>query len=256
MLLSFFSIGYAAAQSSSVLSPYDNRFDHDLGLMFALGQNYQTGKMNVDCEECQFESGTMFGWTLGLYYDRTISSWFRVGAMASLDGLSIESGFSEIEKGDVQSAINGLKYSVPLKFTHDAELSVLSFSIAPYMMLTPTKWLFVKVGPDFGIPLQADIKHTKTLETKKVTLPTGEIALAYIEGTKSYSKVVQDGEYPDVLAPQIGLFTSVGANIELNPRIFMTPQFIYRTSFSDFSDFGEGFSINSWRLGLGISMAF
>jgi hypothetical protein len=238
---------YSQTTDDTPLSPVAEPPAEQLGLVLGIGQNMQSGSYLVDCEDCIFEGGVGFGWTIGAVYERELSDAFRYGMMLTFEGRNIESAFSENEPVNVMSEASGHEETVEVLFKHTGEVGSTSLAVLPFIKWLPSDYFFVKIGPTISYVLSANIKHTKELQQETVRLSTGEIyELSAADGGNS--KVVEDGEFPDVSSLQLGISPIAGVNIPIGKSAALSFLYQHRIPFTEFSSKGDGFKISSWRV--------
>ncbi|MFP4527745.1 MAG: hypothetical protein ACLFQX_04280 [Candidatus Kapaibacterium sp.] len=249
LAVAFISTGQnARAQKiSSPLNPVKGPEPEQAGLVVGFGQNYQSGSFLVECEDCLFEGGVGFGWTFGGIYEKQFTEGLRYGAMLMLEGKGIESTFQEHEPVEVNSEATGQPETVNILFRHTGEVSATALTALPFVKWAPSDYFFVKLGPTFSYVMSAGIKHTKELMQETVRLSTGEVYdLSGVDG--SNSMVVEDGDFPEVNALQIGLSPMVGLNIPASEDVFLSFVYQHVVPLNNFSEYGEDFKIGSWRI--------
>lgn len=227
---------------------------HQLGLVLGLGQNFQSGKYNVDCDDCIFEDGVKFGYTIGLNYEYNLDDMFNIGIMGLFDDFGLKNSFVENEKLNVTSDDGTYNEIITVPFRHTAEAKFTAFSIMPHIKFHPTEFIFFDLGFSIRLPLSSNIKHEKELTKTTARLSNGAIVDIKIEGTQEIKVVLEDKEFPQVNKPQFGIVPMIGLNFVVKHKIFLRPFFMYKLPISNFSDKGENFMINSWRIMFEISM--
>lgn len=233
-----------ADKTSSPIVPVQVAPPSEIGVVFGLGLNLQGGVSKVACENCFFEDGNKFGYTIGLVYEDYIaeSEKTKWGAELLFDNLSIYSSFKETE---------GFEYlpgkSVPTNYRHHSDISLSQLTLIPYFKWSPAKVFFVKAGPSFGLVLNANLEHRQEILDKTTLLPTGEtVSLEFDNGTKEI--VLEDTDYPDVNKFQFGLAMATGFNFAFGYDFSFSPYFQYQLPFTELSSFGDALKISSWRI--------
>lgn len=227
---------------------------HQLGLVIGFGQNFQSGKYYVDCDDCVFEDGVKFGFTIGLNYEYNLSNMINIGVMGLFDDFGLKNSFVENEKLNVTSDDGSYNEIITVPFRHTAEAKFTTFSIMPHIKFHPVKFVFFDLGFSMGIPLSSNIKHEKELTKTTARLSNGAIVDIRIEGTQETKVVLEDKEFPEVNKPQFSIVPMIGLNFIVNKKIFLRPFFMYRLPISNYSDKGEDFMINSWRIMFELSL--
>lgn len=247
-----FSLSLKAQNNSSPLEPEDNPKTDQIGLMFGLGQNFQSGSYLVQCDDCIFEGGVGFGTSIGLIYNKNINDNFKFGVMGLYENMGIESSFTEFEPVQFQNAREQME-SIDIEFRHDAVADFNYFTAIPFIAWTPTDWFFIRLGPSFSFVTSSTIEHTKILEQKIVELSTGETATAWLvddNGNRlpNDNQVVEDGEFTEAESLVIGLNPNIGFNIPLSKQWDLAFSYMHNIPFTEVSSFGDNFRINSWRI--------
>ncbi len=221
---------------------YENR--QDLGVFVGLGQNWQSGDMFAQCEDCVFSGGTGFGFTLGALYEYYLWENFAFGVASTYRYLGFTAEFREIITKDHLYTDNGLiRETVNLRFKHTADVDIHNVSIAPYIKWTPWEFIFIRAGLGIGANISTNIKHTEELDQKTARLSNGEIVFIKNNSSKQY---VQDTEIPDLKSLQIYFLPSIGFNIPFSEDVTFSPVFEYGLSLTEVSTFGNGLKINNW----------
>ena len=237
-----------AQQLSSPIQPIAN-IDHrqDLGIFVGLGQNFQSGDMYVDCEECTFSGGAGFGINFGILYEYIVLERISLGASVVYKSLGFNAGFQEIETLDSLLIQEGstIYERANVKFSHEANIDIHNFTFAPYIKWTPLDFMFLRAGLGIGTNFSTNIKHRKRLDQKTARLSSGEIVTLKDVSEDDY---IQDTEIPSLISPQIYLSPVIGFNIPFSDKITFSPSFEYSIPFSEFSEFGSGLKSNYWRI--------
>lgn len=227
---------------------------HQLGLVIGLGQNFQSGKYYVECDDCIFEDGVKFGYTIGLNYEFNIDDMFNVGIMGLFDDFGLKNSFVENERLNVSSEDGTYNEIITVPFRHTAESKFTAISIMPHLKFHPAKFVFFDLGFSLGFPLSSNIKHEKELTQTTARLSNGAIVDISIDGTQETKVVLEDNEFPEVNQPQFSIVPMLGFNYVIKNKVFLRPFFMYRLPISNYSERGEDFMVNSWRIMFEFSM--
>ena len=236
-----------AQQYSSPIVPADPK-DEYLGIVFGLGQNYQSGKFYVDCENCEFESGVKTGFTIGLNYNRQINEYLNWGSLLLYESFSIESKFREFEQFSYQFSPTEDAVNIPIEFRHTALADFGQLSLVPYIEILPTNWFFARLGLSGGLVVGANINHTKELLLRKAVLDNGISVDIKLANTKQTSQVVEDGDFPEVNSFQLSVNPMIGFRIPFSKTVLFAPYYMHRIPLMNMSEFGEDFKISSYRI--------
>lgn len=243
----FTNISIFSQKLDTPLIPYDKKITKDnFGFILGLGQNVQSGKYYVQCQQCEFLGGVGFNFTFGAYYEREIENSLYLGLLSSFSTMGIESKFTEREKLGFLSKITSIVDSVPIDFLHTSKASFSYLSFTPFIRWQATKALFLRVGPSISLVMSNNITHTQEPVNPVVTLSTGEVG-KLTPGT-GYSSTLEDGKFPNVSSPQIGIWTDIGLNIPLSKKVTFCPVFNYNLPFTNVSSYGQNFKISTWRI--------
>jgi hypothetical protein len=245
-LMVFSSIANAQ-QLASPLNPEEYPFDNEIGIVFGIGGNIQSGIFTSSCD-CDFENGTKFGYTLGALYEYEIFQTFELGAAALFDYRGVESEYQEIENVPVTSQQSGLSERVNVLFTNQGEADLTYFSLVPYVKWNPFRFMFVRLGFNVAFPISSNIKHTKILETKTVRLSTGEIAPIVLPDGDGNQQIIQDEEMPEVNSPYLSLDPAIGFTFFFSDKVSFSPVFQYSMPLSNVAEIGSNFKVSTWRI--------
>lgn len=232
------------SQMADPITPQAERQPEDIGVIFGLGANLQSGVSKVDCENCEFENGSKFGFSIGALYENGIlKEKLKWGIIGLYDNLSIYSSFKEREAFEYEPS----KF-VPINFRHHSDLSVSVFSAIPFIKWSPTEILFFRAGPNISYISTAHVTHEKEILDKTADLPNGETVSVHFSGSNSTKITVEDGDYRDVRNLQFGLSLMGGLNFQIDSNYTFAPYFFYNLPFSNISDYGKNLKISSWRI--------
>ena len=250
---SFFMMDLISQDLSSPIMPADIPKDSYLGFVFGVGQNYQSGKFFVDCENCEFENGVQTGITFGLTYKREIIKNLNWGAMLLYDSYNIESKFKETEVFKYEFAAEQDAVNIPIEFRHIAKADFSMLSLNPFIEVTPLSFLFARIGFNAGFVVGANINHQKELLTRKAKLENGVTVDIKLADSKETIEVVEDGEFPEINSFQMALTPMIGFIIPFSKSVFFSPYYLHRIPLNKMSEFGEDFKVNSYRIMLELS---
>lgn len=245
------------SQDDSPLIPYQKGQANlqNVGLMFGFGQNYSNGDHFVDCEDCLFNGGTGFGFTLGLFYEREATSWLWYGVLLRYDNLSIESKYID---NQVLKAINSDKtFLVPIE--QKAVMDLSFFNITPYLSMKITDWFNLNLGLNTGFNISSNILHTHKPVNSTIQDPaTGdfyEIDTENPDPTKTGKDkyIFMNSELPEIQSPYLTLYTNFAFPIEFANESKLIPSIGFDFPLGQISTFGNDFNIGTWRLYLSYS---
>lgn len=240
---------------SNPIFPAKQSLPDYLGITLGLGQNFQSGKMYVECPGCIFEDGVKFGYTIGAYYDSHINEFLTYGADINFSNNGIKTSYIENELIDVISTEISYRETVNIPFRHIADVEISNINLIPYIKLIPLNFLFFKVGFGFNFVTSSNLRHDKELLKNEVILSNGTITKVRLADTKSNVATIQDGEFKDLEKFFLSINPSIGFNIPFDSKrnVVFSPWLMYLLPLSDISKNGEAFKINQWRILFSIS---
>lgn len=260
ILISIIIVNYCAysqMDDSNPIAPGERKEPSRIGILFGLGQNYQSGTGYVACDSCEFSDGVKFGYTLGLTYeDDIIKEQLFYGVNLLYDYMGVRSTFQEVSAITYKDENSNRIYSIPGKIEHAAEYDFSYISAMPYISWSPFYPMFLKLGVPIGINLTSNVKHTGTLLDKKATLPTGEVVNLYFNETKSDLIEYENAEIKDKTSLVLGLAPALGFDFKTSKTTFLSIYYMHRFSLNPASDFGEDFTLNYWRIMFEFKMKF
>ncbi len=245
---SFFMMDLNGQDLSSPIEPAEIPKVTYLGFVFGVGQNFQSGKFFVDCENCEFENGVQTGITLGLTYKREINKFLNWGTMLLFDTYNLESKFRETEIFKYEFAVDQDAVNIPIEFRHTATADFSMLSLNPFIEVTPASFFFARLGFNAGFVVGANINHQKELLTRKAKLENGVTVDIKLADSKGTVEVVEDGEFPEVNSFQMSLTPMIGFIIPFSKSVIFSPYYLHRIPLNKMSEFGEDFKINSYRI--------
>ena len=127
----------------------------------------------------------------------------------------------------------------------------------------PNKYIFGGIGATMLYTYNSEFTHEKELLTKIAVLSTGEVIKlginpltgSAIEGSTSNKAILEKSKYPNVEMPFF-INIAIGANIELNKRLTISPVITYYIPLTPFSTYIEDTKINMWKFGLQLNYKF
>jgi len=246
ILIAFTSI-VNGQQLATPLTPEEYPYDNEVGILFGIGGNIQSGIFSSSCN-CDFKNGTKFGYTFGALYEYEIMQTFELGAAALIDYRGVESEYQEIENISVTSQQSGASERVNVLFNNLGETDLTYFSLVPYAKWNPFRFMFVRLGLNVSFPMSTNIKHTKILETKTAKLSTGEIVAIELPDGDGDTQIIQDEEMPDVNSPYLSLDPAIGFTIFFSDKISFSPVFQYSMPLTNVAEIGSDFKVSTWRI--------
>ncbi len=247
LLIAITTISASGQQLASPLNPEKYPFDNEIGIVFGLGGNIQSGVFTSSCD-CSFENGKKFGYTFGALYEYEIMQTIELGAAALIDYRGVESDYGERENIIVTSQIDGKKENVAVDFSNIGEVDLTYFSFVPYAKWNPFRFMFLRMGLNISFPISTNIKHTKILESRTAKLSSGEIVSIELPDGNGDTQIIQDEEMPEVNSTYLSLDPAIGFTFYLSDKISFSPVFQYSIPLSNVSEIGSDFKVSTWRI--------
>jgi hypothetical protein len=237
-------------KQSNPIKPGRELIPEYIGIVFGLGQNFQTGKMYVECPQCVFEDGIKFGYTIGIYYESFIVEPLKFGIDVLYDYQGIKSSFVENESVEVRSEIVDYKENVILPFRHTADVNINTLMLIPYLKYSPVEFFYVKLGFSLNFVFSSLLQHDKELLQKKASLSNGTVVQVSIPGSKNNTVTVENGDLVGINKTYFSLNPAIGFTIPFDKDndILFSPYVMYSLPMGIISNIGENFKINTWRL--------
>ncbi len=213
-----------------------------------LSLNGQTGTLVTDCN-CEFQGGAATGYVIGGLFERLTRSRITWGVSLGYEDRSISGRFREIEGVIQRAPSNGLEYTVPIEFLHEANVSLGYLTATPFLKYVAFEALFVRAGAAISYVVSTNVKHTKSLASDTVRFPNGESATVQFPDAESGTSIVlQDGPISDVQPLQISASLGVGAEIRLSKTMFLAPVIQYVYPFTTISSSAGDFSTQALQI--------
>jgi hypothetical protein len=222
-----------------------------LGAYIGVGQNFQSGKFYVECNDCIFEGAVGAGFSIGALFEKPLGSYMRYGISAGLDITGIEGSFIEYESMPYRQTPDSPEEDIIYQFRHTADAGFTFLNTMPYLKFYPFKYMFIKFGSAFSYGISSSIVHQKHLLNRTALLRNGTILDLSIEGSPDpYVITVEDGEFTGFEPFQVFLVPAIGAVIPLDDsdEITLSPYFQFGIPVTKYSDVQDGFIVNTWRI--------
>lgn len=230
------------------LGPAKDKTPGNLGFIFGMGQNFQSGEYYVDCLDCTFDGGVGTGFTLGIAYDRVAMPWLKYGIALLYDYNGIKSSFLETEMIPFELQNSGIKENIPVQFRHSSEVELHNLITMPYLKTEPFDWMFFRLGLGLSYIFANNLTHDKELLQRQATLSNGATVMIRVPGTDGYTVNIQDGPINPINNLQAYLMPALGFKINFSQTTYLKPYFQFNLPLNTISDNGKDFSINQWRL--------
>lgn len=225
-----------------------------LGATIGFGQNYQSGSMFVDCANCEFLDGNKFNFTVGMFYERNIFDWGKLGVDVLFSTGGLKSAYLENENVEVIDAGSDFRENVVIPFRHTADLSLQDLSIIPYLKLEPFSFVYFKFGFSYNMNLSSSFTHTKELLKREVTLSNGVVTKVQLADYKGTIATIQEGEFKELESSYFALNPSIGFNIpfDKDKKIVFSPWLTYSIPLSKMATNSDDFKIAKWQIMLSL----
>lgn len=255
LVISLISFNLINAQrNSTVIVPEVTAQPHFIGGTIGFGQNFQTGKMNVDCLNCTFTDGVKFNFIIGLFYETRAFNSGYVGMDLLFSTGGMNSNFTENENIIIDDPDANIYEKISVPFRHTAALSVQTLHAIPYFKFEPFEFMFAKLGFSANYVLTSDFTHNKELLKKQATLSNGVVYNIKLADNKTNIVTVQSGEYKELEKLYFAINPSIGFNIPFDQEnsIIFSPWIMYSLPLGQMANIGEDFKLNSWHIMLSL----
>ncbi|MFN4985738.1 MAG: hypothetical protein ACK5GI_06300 [Ignavibacteria bacterium] len=215
----------------------------------------QGGTFTTDCN-CEFSGGAGTGFAVGLMFEDKTTSKIIIGAQLGYDIRGLTGRFREIE-GSTQSSPSGRTYTVPIQFFNQASISLDVLSATAYAKYAFLGPVYARAGINAGYVVGSSLVHTKTLETKTVTFPNGEVASVVLPDAPGGIVTVQSGPVGELNPLQLGLVCAFGVEIPIRkverkfapPAVttYLSPVIQYQFPISNISAQGNSFQLRQMQ---------
>jgi outer membrane protein with beta-barrel domain len=245
-----------AQKTSSPLKPKSPPKQAEVGFLFGLGGNHQSGiYQQPNCDTCKFEGGNGVGYTLGFVFEQDFTSYLQWGASFRFVSKSIEASFLKTEDVNLVSIEDGDSYIRPIPFENTAEYDINSLSFQPHIKWSVFPWAFIRLGIGATYITSAHFTHTKELLKFSDTLDTGGWGPLELDGDNPKIGVVDDIDMPNISKIQFSLEPSIGFNFEISRQIYLSPVFQYSIPLTNLVSDQADFNISNWRILIELRMA-
>ncbi|MFH1052492.1 MAG: hypothetical protein V1779_16355 [bacterium] len=230
------------------LEPQAAPLQTEAGIIFGLGNNFQTGIYYPKCEDCQFEDAQGLGITVGGVFIRDIKPYLQYGATLTFNSLSANTSYQKTEEVKVWNKAHTFFEIRPIPFRNTAEFGLGEIVINPFIQWLPLKFMFFRLG--FGASVLADKNFKQEKELLKFidTLSGGEIVDLEILNDNPIIETVEDRKIPGINPFRISLEPTLGFTFEISNQIILNPSFTYSIPLSKLSSLQNDFNINRWRI--------
>jgi len=227
------------------LQPFDNSESANfIGGQIGLGQNFQSGKFFTNCLACEFSGGVGLGYDFSIFFEREIEKkTLLMGLSVGFNGRNIQSKFNEVESLPFYLTNGDYYDSIPLTIGNTADLKLTTLSIIPYLKYEPFNFLSLRLGPSISFVTSNNLSHSQASAKSTITLPNGQTAKI-----KTLNGTIENGEISQLNSTLIGLDFQIAVPLHLGAKWTFAPVFAYNLPFTNISEYGQDFKINSWRL--------
>ena len=247
---------FAQKGDASPLGP--DQFFERAGGYISFGGIRQTGSFSVDCPCQDFSGGGGAEFAIGGLYEYFPVDGLKWGINAGFQYRSMDARYVLREDTTLRSLDGMSSFSnVAIPFRHTSNISVQSFTIAPYLKHFLARTLFVRLGASAQIIVGASKNFHKVLLTNTVTLPNDDVVSIGLDraaleaaGKRLIGEnevVIQEGSMSDVSVFQLSLQPAVGFQWQVSKRIFLVPMFEYSLPLTSVSSVDTGLRMNAFR---------
>jgi hypothetical protein len=241
-----FNAASAQRNTTSPLSPAEKPIEKGFGLFIGIGNNAENGSIHTSACNCDFSGGNGFGFTAGLLFEQAFNSLLMWGIAGMIDLRNISAAFKEWETINAQSIITDFSEPVTVLMRHTADINLTYLTAYPYLKFTPADFIYLRFGPGASLLANANIKHTKYLETSSATLTTGEEVTLSI-GKNGTSQVIENDKISSTNSMQFDVISMVGFNIPFGTNLNLSPGFMFTLPLTNIRSNGDSFKVSSWR---------
>ncbi|MFN5867051.1 MAG: hypothetical protein ACK45R_08660 [Candidatus Kapaibacterium sp.] len=257
-LLFVFAGATAFAQKGDASPLGPDQFFERAGGYISFGGIRQTGSFSVDCPCQDFSGGGGAEFAIGGLYEYFPVDGLKWGINAGFQYRSMDARYVLREDTTLRSLDGMSSFSnVAIPFRHTSNISVQSFTVAPYLKHFLARTLFVRLGASAQIIVGASKNFHKVLLTNTVTLPNDDVVSIGLDraaleaaGKRLIGEnevVIQEGSMSDVSAFQLSLQPAVGFQWQVSKRIFLVPMFEYSLPLTSVSSVDTGLRMNAFR---------
>lgn len=257
-LLFVFAGATAFAQKGDASPLGPDQFFERAGGYISFGGIRQTGSFSVDCPCQDFSGGGGAEFAIGGLYEYFPVDGLKWGINAGFQYRSMDARYVLREDTTLRSLDGMSSFSnIAIPFRHTSNISVQSFTIAPYLKHFLARTLFVRLGASAQIIVGASKNFHKVLLTNTVTLPNDDVVSIGLDraaleaaGKRLIGEnevVIQEGSMSDVSAFQLSLQPAVGFQWQVSKRIFLVPMFEYSLPLTSVSSVDTGLRMNAFR---------
>ncbi len=227
----------------------------EIGLIFGLGNNFQSGIYYPKCEVCEFEDAQGLGFTVGGIFIRDIKPYLQYGATLTFNSLSANSSYQETDSVPILINPPDDYENRAIPFRKSAEFGIGMLEFNPFLQWSPQKYFFLRLG--FSASVYTDYNYKQTMELLKLTdtLSTGEIVDYQIDHDNPRLKTVEDNDIPGINPFRFSLEPCFGFTFEISNQIIFNPSFSYSIPLTQISSIQKDFNINKWRILLELRLA-
>jgi hypothetical protein len=255
IILSVFN--YIKLNAQPIESPiepiYYKYHDFELRGIIGLGVNYNSGSYWAECPECQFESLSGFGFTIGPEPEYAIlPNYLYVGMKVLYDVQNMSGSFRRIESVPLKLADNS-EISTPIEFRHTLDLSMQAISFSPNIFFRIADMFDIRLGFYGDFLISTNVKHIKELLTHSTILPNGERVIVSLADMPGNTATLEDREIPGAKSMVFGISPEVNFNILLSKEWEFVMGTYFKIPLTSISDNQSDFKTNMWRFYLGVS---
>lgn len=227
-----------------------------IGFWLGFGGAMQNNTLIADQCNCSFENGGGMASTFGLSYEDELTKNIVWGAGFEYKYITMDSRYQEIESLVIDKTASGIIANINAPFRHNAQFSVSSIGLMPYIKVFPFDTrLFIRGGFSVGANLSPTLEHTKQLLLRSTVLSSGETVLLSLDPSSDPRVVseelaiIQSGEMPKAQSLFYGVHGGLGVEFRLGKRMMLGTTMLYTIPLSGYSSYPKSdFSITTLQV--------
>jgi hypothetical protein len=223
----------------------------ELGLFVGLGQNIELGTFYTTGCPCQFDGGTGLDFLIGALYEHELEPKIRYGIAVGYNLKTLNSSFQEREEIGFWNQTASDSEHVPIWFRYRTQSNFSYIPVIPFLKWQPSKLFFLKLGLDVSFLASSHMTHTKEVLDQTATLSDGQTVSVMFKDSLNNGATVEtlyDKNFPSPNSIIWSLEPSLGFNIPLSKKIFLSPVLQFSIPLSTVATNGNGFKFSAWRI--------
>jgi hypothetical protein len=244
-----------AQKLATPLEPQAPPKQTEVGIVFGLGNNFQSGIYQPECETCKFENAQGLGITVGAIYIKDFVPEFQWGSLLTFSTLNSETSYQKTELNKIRTNPPFSYEERPIPYRNKAEFKISEISLNPFLQWQPLDFMFFRLGIGTTIISQNNFIQTKELLKFRDTLSTGEIVDLKFDSTHTKMITLEDNNIKGTNIIQFSLEPMLGFNFEISNQIYFLPYFSYSIPLTSFSSEQTNLNFSKWRIMLELRLA-